>query len=139
MFKSILVPVNLEDTQPMKRAMETAAYLARQDGAELHFISVFPGFGTPLVASFFPKDAEQKARSEFQQRLTAFVADTVPDLNTVTEVKSGNPWEAILDYAQTHAIDLIVMPCRHKAQSLLGSVSARVAERASCSVLISRG
>ncbi len=139
MFKSILVPVNLEDTQAVDSTIETAIQLTQQNSAKLHFLTVFPGFGMPLVGSFFPKDAEAKAKQQCSERLHKLVAAAVPkDISVSTDVEQGNAWEAILRYAKTQGIDLIVMPSRHRAQSLLGSVSARVAERAHCSVLITR-
>ncbi|MDH3282033.1 MAG: universal stress protein [Gammaproteobacteria bacterium] len=139
MFKSILVPVNLEDAQTVNSAMETAIKLAQQGGAKLHFLTVFPGFGMPLVGSFFPEGAEGEAMKQCSERLRQLVSDAVPaGIEVSTDVEEGNAWESILRYAEKRAVDLIVMPSRHRAQSLLGSVSARVAERAKCSVLITR-
>ena len=139
MFKSILVPINLEYTQTIDPAMETAINLAQQGGAKLHFVTVFPGFGMPLVGSFFPKDAEREALKQCSERLRQLVSAAVPEgIEVSTDVEEGNPWESILDYAEKQAVDLIVMPSRHSARTLLGSVAARVAERANCSVLIVR-
>ncbi|WP_315981858.1 universal stress protein [Aliamphritea spongicola] len=51
----------------------------------------------------------------------------------------GSPAEMIIRYIRKKEIDLVVMSAHHRSRMnefLLGSVSARVAERAGCSVML---
>lgn len=143
MFKKILVPVNLEDTQPAQHAMAVAVDAAQRHAAELNVVTVVPGFGMPLVASFFPENAMQEAKKAVASRLTRYVAETVPGhVKTATKVMEGTPWECILSHAQNIGADLIVIPSHDRSKAfgatLLGSCAAKVAEHARCSVLVVR-
>ena len=105
-------------------------------------MTVVPGFGMPLVASFFPDDAMQKASKELAAELKKYIAITFPEgLDTHLVVAEGNPPEKILDQAKTLGVDLIIIPSHAKnvAQILLGSCAARVVDHAECSVMVVKG
>jgi serine/threonine protein kinase len=56
------------------------------------------------------------------------------------QVTEGNPGNAILDYARTHAVDYIVVGARGSSamRRFLGSVSTRVVASAACTVIVAR-
>jgi nucleotide-binding universal stress UspA family protein len=62
-------------------------------------------------------------------------------IDTVTEVRQGEPYREIVDYAETHGFDLVVMPThgrRGLERFLLGSTCERVVRRADVPVLTIR-
>ncbi len=142
MFKHIMIPVDLEMTDRAARALGIAIGEARTHGADLHVVTVIPGFGMPLVASFFPDDAFEKAEREIDTRLGEYVRTHLPeDLVSSREVCRGHPAESIVEAANRREVDLIVMPSRTRSkldQRLLGSCSSRVVELAPCSVMVVR-
>ena len=69
MYKDILLAIDLEDASTWDRAAPQAVALAKAFGADLHVMAVVPDFGMTLVASFFPKDFEEKALDEANARL----------------------------------------------------------------------
>ncbi len=143
MFKTLLVPINIEDTRHSQHAIQAAIGIAQRDGAALHVVTVVPGFGMPLVASFFPADAMQEAKKEVAKRLHDYIAKTVPDaVKTTPKIMEGNPPELIVEYADAIGADLIVMPPHDRGaidQALLGSCTTKVTQHAHCSVMVVRG
>ncbi len=143
MFKTVLVPVNIDDTRHAEHAMQMAIAIAQRDGAALHVLTVVPGFGMPLVASFFPADAMREAKKEIAKRLHDYVEQKVPDsVNAKAHVMEGNPPERVVEYADEIGADLIVLPPHDRGavdQALLGSCTTKVAQHAHCSVMVVRG
>ncbi len=141
MFKEILLPIDLEETELTARAITVAQDLAAHYGSHLTVLTVMPDFGMPLVANYFPDDMMRKAREEIRTELKRIVDAKFRDPASVRiEVGQGSPHRVIVDYAAKHAVDAIVMPSRAKdiSKVFLGSSAAHVVERASCSVLIVR-
>ncbi len=142
MFKTILVPVNLEDTSLTARAMQVAVTEALENKADIHVLTVVPGFGMPLVASFFPPDAMQRAKKKVARELEDYLAETVPaPVSATPEVLEGHPADRIIEQARAIGADLIVMPPHDRPalqQALLGSCTAKVVTHAHCSVLVVR-
>jgi len=142
MFKNILFPVNLQDTALSDKALGLAIQQARSAGASLTVMTVAPGFGMPIVASYFPDNAVQEALKEIARQLEAYVAERIPaDIQTRAVVTEGNPAEQIIGQAKEAGVDLIIIPShdRELEHVLLGSVAARVARHAPCSVLVIKG
>ena len=97
MFKKILFPVDVEELQFAREALEYVVKLARVDGASVHVVSVLPGFTMPMVASYFPKDAFDKARKALEKTLRDFVAREFPeDLEVTCAIREGTPWKEII-------------------------------------------
>lgn len=142
MFKHILIPIDLEEPQFSDQAIEVALREVDRDGGELHLMTVIPGFSSPLVASYFKKSAVEKAHEAVEQHLLDFAHQKLPaDVVRSLSVHQGNPAERIVKQAKRMAADLIIMTAHHRGKvdhALLGSNSARVVERALCSVLVLR-
>ena len=141
MYMSILVPVDLQDTQLTERAIQIAQDIAEHYSATITVMTVIPDFGMPLVANFFPADALEKAKKEVASELERFVTERFRKPSQVRyRVLDGTPHKVIVDYAEGHDTDLIVLPARAKdiGKVFLGSSSTHVVERAPCSVLIVR-
>ncbi|MFQ5760601.1 MAG: universal stress protein [Acidiferrobacterales bacterium] len=142
MFKKILVPIDLTEPAFADKSMGIAVEQARQHQADLHVMTVLPGFGMPIIASYFPDDAMDKARKETEKQLHDYVAAKVPDDVTVTStVGEGSPYEQIVKQAKKIKADLIVIRSHDKRpleEILLGSCAQKVVEHAPCSVMVVR-
>jgi nucleotide-binding universal stress UspA family protein len=141
MYMNILVPVDLQDTELTERAVQVAQDIADHYSASITVMTVIPDFGMPLVANFFPADALDKAKKEVEAELKRFVNERFREPSEIRfRVTDGTPHKVIVDYAESHDTDLIVLPARAKdiGKVFLGSSSTHVVERAPCSVLIVR-
>ena len=142
MFKKILYPVNLEAGDASQAVLPRVVDLAKQWNAELVPLYVLPGFGMPLVASYFPADTEQKMMAEGKELLDKFCKENLPgDVSVTPIVAQGTAYERILAEADIHGIDLIVMPHRGRTSDsylLVGTTTNKVVEHADCAVLVLR-
>lgn len=142
MFKDILLPVDLSNAETQEKAATAAVELAKSFGSRLHVMTIVPDFREGFVSSFFPADYQEKAVETANQRLHDFVRERVPQGIKVQHVVAcGTIYEEILDFAQKHSIDLVVMASHRPELSdyLLGPNAARVTRHADCSVLVVRG
>ncbi|MGH1427898.1 MAG: universal stress protein [Arenicella sp.] len=140
MFKKILMPIDLQETELTEKTVEIAIYEARKHGAELHVLTVVQGFGMPLVATFFPENVMKHALKEVAKELKKFTAETIPDdIKAHPIISQGVPAEQVLSQANQLEVDLIVIPSHAQSSKevmLLGSCAGRVVEHASCSVMV---
>ena len=60
MYKKILVPVDMGREKNAIKLCKAAKDFATED-SEIRLITVAPGYGMSVVASFFPADAQEKA------------------------------------------------------------------------------
>lgn len=142
MFKKILMPIDLQETELAVKALKIVIEEARKHQAEIYVMTVLPGFGMPLVASFFPDQAMKEAMKEVARVIKRYIRDNLPDdIVTHPVITEGNPAEQILKQAKKIAADLIVIPSHTKglAQVFLGSCAAKVVEHAKCSVMVIKG
>ena len=139
MHKKILFPVDMEHTAEAEKALKIAVEEAQRSKAKMTVITVAPGFGTPLVASFFDKKAVKNALKEIARHLKQYIDDNIPgDIETRAVVVEGNPAELILKQAEKDKADLIVIAA-HNSQIenlLLGSCAAKVARHSHCTVTV---
>ncbi len=139
MYKNILFSVDLEHTAEAEKALKIAIDEARRSNAKLTVMTVAPGFGMPIVASFFDEQTVANALKEVARHLRQYVDDNIPDdVRTNPVVVEGNPAELILKQAKTDDIGLIVI-ASHNSQienMLLGSCAAKVVRHAQCTVTV---
>ncbi len=139
MYENILFSVDLEHTDEAEKALKIAIDEAGRSNAKLTVMTVAPGFGMPIVASFFDEHAVKNALKEVARHLKQYVDDNIPqDIQTKAVVVEGSPAELILKQAQTDDADLIVI-ASHNSQVenlLLGSCAAKVVRHARCNVTV---
>ncbi len=139
MYDNILFPVDLEHTVEAEKALKIAIEETRRSKAKLTVMTVAPGFGMPIVASYFDKGAVKSALKEIARHLKQYIDDNIPDdIETRAIVNEGNPAELILKQAKKDKIDLIVI-ASHNSQIenlLLGSCAAKVVRHAHCTVTV---
>lgn len=141
MFSKILVPVDMSSPEPGSKSCVQAKEMQEAWGAEVHLLSVVPGYTMPLVAGFFPADAMDKMQATVLHDLK-LVAERYFDKVPECSVTSGKRSQEILKFADEYKPDLIIFGCRPKdmvgGELMLGSVGLSVSERARCNVLIAR-
>jgi universal stress protein G len=140
MFKRILVPVDLADTDLAKSAIETAVSLARASGGSIRLLNVLPA--TPaMLAEYVPPDfdAQQRQTAEEALAIIANESGTEP-AHITTVVRQGGIYHEVLEEAKTYHADLIVMSSHRPAMRtyFLGSNAGHVVRYARCSVLVVR-
>ena len=139
MFSRILLTMALEEGEPGQKALDIAVTESRMHSAEMIVLSVIPSFNSPLVASFFPDDALEKAEKEAAVQLKRIVSQRVSkDVKVRPLVAIGSPSDLIVELAEKEKVDLIILPSHAKGltQVILGSCASRVVERAACTVMV---
>ena len=110
MFKSILVPVDLNHDESWTTALPLAVKMAQESGAALHVTSVVPDFGAAIVQNYFPAGFEAKALQKAEAELERIVAQVVPaEFPCKIHLEHGSIRKHILDYVKRSGADLIVM------------------------------
>ena len=134
MYAKILVPMALDhDLSPQTLAIAKAL---SAEGAEVVALHVHPEL-QGSVNSFLDKDVIKAGHDAAEAKLKEKTAS----LENVTAVLvTGHPARAIIDYADSHGIDCIVIGS-HKPglrDYFLGSTAARVVQHAGCAVHVHR-
>jgi universal stress protein F len=139
MYKNILLPIDIEHSAESAKALSIAVDEAQRSKAKLTVMTVAPGFGSPMVASYFEKGAVKEALQEVARQLKQYVDDNIPDgVEVDAVVAEGNPAERILKQEQADNIDLIVI-ASHNSQIehiVLGSCAAKVVRHSQCTVTV---
>ncbi|CAM2809836.1 universal stress protein [Vibrio neptunius] len=140
MYKQILVPVDLNDKGFSDKALELAVWHAKHSNAQVHLLNVLPGIHMSMVATYFPKDAAAKMKTDVENQLKQFAVQHIPEeVVYKVHVAEGKAYATILDYAEKLGADLIVMPS-HKRSKLdkvvLGSVASKVVQNSPINVLV---
>lgn len=122
-------------------AVEQGVWLAKMLDAQVIFVAVarapFPVLGDPYYQRALTADLT-KARAAIDD---AIVAAEERHVAYETEILEGSPAEKILEVAQAHGADLIVIGSRGRGAvtgALLGSVSTDVVHRSDRPVLVAR-
>ena len=136
MFKKILVPIDMQRQHLAVRLLKQVDNMAGVFGAEVHVTTVIPGYGMPIVAAYFPADAQKHAKKETEANLKEFVRSKMRTKAT-TSVSVGKRAENILKVARQRKPDLMVIGHnkRQAGGEMLGSCSAKLATHSPCSVM----
>ena len=141
MYKSILLPVDLNQESSWKKAAPVAVHLAQTLSAKIHVITVIPDYGMAVVGSFFPANYESEAIKNAQAALDDFVNKNLPaDLVADATVAHGTIYQEVISAANAKGCDLIVLSS-HRPETkdyLLGPNAARVVRHANQSVFVVR-
>jgi len=140
MYKSILVPIDLAETDVAKPAIAQAATLSHIFNATVRLLNVMPI--TPvMLAEYVPADFDSQQLESSQQTLAAVARDCGIDSSRVSSVvRQGGIYHEILEEAAEIKADLIVMTSHRPAMRtyFLGSNAGHVVRYAKCSVLVVR-
>jgi nucleotide-binding universal stress UspA family protein len=143
MYRCILVPIDLADTDLAKPAINTAVLMAKESNGTVRMVNVLPL--TPvMLAEYVPPDFEAQQRKSAEDALSIICKESGLDASRMTAiVRQGGIHQEILDEAKAIKADLIVMSS-HRPQKpgirtyFLGSNAGHVVRYAQCSVLVVR-
>jgi nucleotide-binding universal stress UspA family protein len=140
MFKSILVPIDLADTDLAKPAIATAATLSSSYSGTVRLLNVLPM--TPvMLAEYVPPDFDVQQRQTSEEALAIVARESgIEPSRITTTVRQGGIYHEILEEAAALHADLIVMTSHRPAMRtyFLGSNAGHVVRYAKCSVLVVR-
>lgn len=142
MFRTVLLPIDLSAEASWARALPAALRLIGPENGVLHVVTVVPDFGMSVVGSYFDSGFEQKALHEVGDKLSAWVAENVPEgVDIHPHVLHGRVYDEIISAAERLDVDAIVMGSHTPELSdyLLGPNAARVVRHARQSVFVVRG
>lgn len=139
MFKSILLPINLNKLAEWTETIAVGCRLARDHDARLTLATILPR-GLTVRDADYSWDAEQMFETKARQKLESLRSEARHS-NCEVLVHWGSVPSSILDVAKDLSADLIVLPARAPrfVDYLRNQEFARLAGRASCSVLLVRG
>ena len=135
MVKSVLIPVALDHEPLVEKKIATARRIM-DEGGQITLLTVLeqiPGF----TQEFVTVKSENHLTTKVMENLQRLAAGA-PDITC--KVETGKPGIKIVEFAQDNGIDLIIVAAHHPSAMdyFLGSTAARVARRATCSVLVER-
>jgi len=140
MFSSILVPIDLADTDLAKPAIATAATLSQTWNGLVRLLNVLPL--TPvMLAEYVPADFDIQQRQASEEALAIVARESgIEPQRVSTMVRHGGIYHEILEEAAVVKADLIVMTSHRPAMRtyFLGSNAGHVVRYAKCSVLVVR-
>jgi nucleotide-binding universal stress UspA family protein len=140
MYKHILVPVDLADTELAKPAVATAVEMARASGGSVRLVNVLPM--TPvMLAEYVPPDFDTQQRKSSEEALAIVARESGLDPAHVSfAIRQGGIYHEVLEEAKAINADLIVMSSHRPAMRtyFLGSNAGHVVRYAKCSVLVVR-
>lgn len=135
MYSNILVPVSFDQDRDAQGALDIAEALT-DDGGKItliHVIEQIPGYAATHLPSNFLADQRKK----FQEDLAALTQGAD---NMAGVVVSGHAGRTLLDWAEEHGCDCIVIASHRPGMQdlLLGSTAAKVVRHAKCAVHVLR-
>jgi universal stress protein G len=140
MYKSILVPIDLADSDLARPAITTAATLAQTWGGTVRLLNVLPM--TPvMLAEYVPADFDTQQRQSCEEALATVARQSgIDEAHLSTVIRQGGIYHEILEEAAAMKADLIVMTSHRPAMRtyFLGSNAGHVVRYAKCSVLVVR-
>lgn len=135
MYKNILVPISFDEDRDAAGAMEVARTLVNDDGhiTLIHVMERIPGY----AISYIPEDYLEESHKAIATEL-ADMAASLP--NATGQLIDGHSGRSILDFAEAHDVDCIVIAGHRPGMQdlFLGSTAAQVVRHAGCAVHVVR-
>ncbi|MCV6587073.1 MAG: universal stress protein [Marinibacterium sp.] len=135
MYRNIIIPVAF-DIETDRSDVVDLARLLSSEGAHvtfLHVVERIPGY----ALSYIPDDLLKETRIAIQTALDELAAQ-LPNAQGI--VIEGHAGRSILDWADEHAPDLIIVSSHQPGMQdlLLGSTASQVVRHAKCAVHVLR-
>lgn len=137
-YEEVLVPT--DGSEHAMAAIDHGLAIAERSDARVHAVNIVDVTDVAMDPSYTPP-AELIAQLESEGEAATEIIATrahAAGLDAVTEVREGFPAKDLLDYAEEHGIDLIVMGTAGRTglnRFLLGSTTERVIRHAEMPVL----
>ena len=135
MYKHILIPIALDHEHTADEALAVARRLLDEDGkmTALHVMDELPGF----AKQYLPQGHMETRRAQME----AALAEAVGGADGIgTAIVQGQAGRSIVDWAEDHGVDLIVIASHRPGfgDYFLGSTAARVVRHAGAAVHVLR-
>ena len=140
LFRTILIPVDVDDAETSRPALERAVALAEASGGSLRLIYVRSLVPTSFM-EFVPPHFDTAQQDEAQKRLAAIAEGVrLPKERVSHVVTMGGVYHDVLQEADKIGADLIVVGSHRPTMAtyLIGSNAATIVRHAKCSVLVVR-
>jgi nucleotide-binding universal stress UspA family protein len=140
MFKTILVPVDLGETEAAQPALDKAVELAAGGEGSIRLIYVRSLIPVTYM-EFMPPVFDEEQQGEAEKKLAEIAAGVkLPPERVSAVVRLGSVYNEVLDEAEKTGADLIVIGSHRPTMAtyLLGSNAATIVRHAKCSVLVVR-
>jgi nucleotide-binding universal stress UspA family protein len=143
LIEKILVAIDGSDHSD--HALDFALDLALRYSAKILLLTVVPPVFLPIASlNVIKSQAVSDASAELEKSFSRALSDAEgkakkrAKLNVFTKLEHGNPDEVIIETAKLGNFDLVVIGSRGlgRRDYALGSVSSKVADNATCPVLI---
>ena len=138
MYRNIIVAVDLTHGSAGQALLSKAENLLDAGGTIrlLHVLEDVPSY----VAAELPRDLNDRRAAEVRVELKLLTDKVGPGIDVQAETRHGAPAAQILEAAEDHGADLIMIASHRPGLSdyFIGSTAARVVRHAQCSVLIQR-
>jgi nucleotide-binding universal stress UspA family protein len=141
MYDDILLPY--DGSREARKGAEHGIGLAASLDATVHALYVIDLPGVPRAMSI--RDDEESMRAEYREygeevtgELCGMAAER--DVECVTAIKTGEPAEEIVDYAESEGMDAIVIGSAYRGtfRALLGSTAEKVVRTSKVPVVTTR-
>lgn len=136
MYKTIIIPIDLDHIEKVKDMVDTAAQLG---GKDAHLVLTNVVEDVPVyVAAELPGGIIDKSKEKAHEQLEGIAKDV--GTNTEVVVRSGQAGTAIIATAEEKNADLIIVASHKPGMQdyLLGSTASRVVRHAKCPVFVIR-
>ena len=135
MYSNILVPIALDNEDDRVAEAIAIAKVLASDGAKitlLHVVEAVPSYAISYISADILTATRKGIEAEMARLASEIGANSV--------VIEGHSGRSILDYAEDHASDLIVIASHRPGMQtlLLGSTATHVVRHAQCAVHVLR-
>ena len=140
MFKTILVPVDVNEVETAKPAIERATALAEGSEGTIRLIYVRSMLPVTYM-EFLPANFDREQQEDAETKLAEVAAGiALPEGRVTSVVHMGSVYNEVLREADRIVADLVVVGSHRPSMAtyLLGSNAATIVRHARCSVLVVR-
>lgn len=143
MYKTILVPVDVFESDLADNALAHAQYLAEKAGGDIHLLHVLPEFSPMLTRGFIAdaKKMQQYLQCASEEKMAQLARSlSFPQNRIHHHIRNGKVRDAVATLADELKADVVVIGSRNPAKQshLLGSEASGILRHARVSVFVIR-
>jgi universal stress protein F len=141
MFKKMLITVDLDDPDTMRKTFVAAQQLMKESAnVEIRLINVQPIVPISIMG-YLPPDFDEAVTKEAESKFAMIVSGSgLPEKTISKIIRNGSVYDEVLAEANDWGADIIIVGSQKPSMSmyLLGSNAATITRHAKCSVLVVR-
>ena len=141
MYKKILITVDLDDQDTMKKSFVAAQQIMKESAnALIRLINVQPIVPISIMG-YLPPDFDEAITKEVERKFSEIASGSgLPEKTLSKIIRYGSIYEEVVAEANDWGADIIIVGSQKPNMSvyLLGSNAATITRHAKCSVLVVR-